>query len=319
MSDIIADNAVDMQTSPSATEDAARAEFNRRFDEQNPPQDAPKKAAAPATETVADDQTEAAKPELTAEELFELKWSDGKDYKVPAVFKDILQNSDKWTKELTQKSQRLADEERQIKTALESEFERVQQQRQFVKEMAKAENLNARLEAYKDIDWVAWASQDPAAAQRHQVIANALRDELGGLQTEISKRVEGEKAETERGRMARIMKAQEQIRESIPDWGPERAKEITQFAVAQGAPMEMLNELNEHPWAVKLLNIALASHKATTAAQPQNQPQPSPTPVPKVGGSAPSAKNPDQLSTEEWMRWRTTDITKKRNLGQRVH
>jgi len=228
----------------------------------------------------------------------------------------VLTKADSLDRDYTQKTQTLAEERKQVEAAIKAEFERLEQTKKYAKESAQVENLRSRVEAYKDIDWAAWAAQDPQAASKHQVIFNDLKRQIGEIEDGIRKRSDEETSNSRRARQLEIIKAQEAIREHIKDWGPELAKKITVFSTKElGIPMDQLNEMNRFPWAMRALHMAMSQHDSLVAAQPQNLPQPSPQPVPKVGGSAPGAKSPDQLSDAEWMKWRNQDIAKKRANG----
>lgn len=254
------------------------------------------------------------------EALAAIKWSDGKEYKVPAVFKDTLEKAGNLDRDYTQKQQRFAQERQEVETALKAEYERVMLHREHIAEMTEGKQIEQQLAQYKDIDFTAWAAQDPQAAGKHQVIRNELTGRLQQLQNSVSEKISNQEREAARQQNISILRAQDEIKKSIPNWGPEVAKSVTEFAAnTLSIPMEVLNDLNQFPWAVRALHMAMGQHQALTSAQPQNLPKPTPEPVPKVGGSAPSAKNPDHLSMSDWLKWRNSNVAKARQSGSRIH
>ena len=332
MSDIIPEDTIvdaisvgtpDSTSSTMTPIEQQRADWNSRFEGQdshgNQDEDAPPVARTPAAKSDAVDQaTQAAKD--IAEAFADIKWTDGKDYKVPAVFKDVLTKAESLDRDYTQKSQKFASERAEVENALKAEFERVQLHREHIEELTEARQLSDRLAQYKDIDFAAWAAQDPGAAGKHQVIRNELGDRLKVLRESVTDKVTKQETDARRSQQVSILKAQDEIKKAIPDWGPEVAKKLTEFSVKTlNIPMEILNDLNQFPWAVRALHMAMGQHSALTAAQPQNLPKPTPEPVPKVGGSAPAAKNSDQLSMSDWLKWRNGQVAKARQSGSRIH
>jgi hypothetical protein len=254
------------------------------------------------------------------EALAAIKWSDGKEYKVPAIFKDTLEKAGNLDRDYTQKQQRFAQERQEVETALKEEYERVLLHREHVAEMTEGRQIEQQLAQYKDIDFTAWAAQDPQAAGKHQVIRNELNNRLQQLQNSVSEKIARQEQDAKRQQNISILRAQDEIKKSIPGWGPEVAQKVTEFAAnTLSIPMEVLNDLNQFPWAVRALHMAMGQHQALSAAQPQNLPKPTPEPVPKVGGSAPSAKNPDHLSMSDWLKWRNSNVAKARQSGSRIH
>jgi len=254
------------------------------------------------------------------EALAAIRWTDGKEYKVPAVFKDVLTKAESLDRDYTHKTQRFSEERKEVETALKAEFERVMMHRQHVEEMTEAKTLQTRIEQYKDIDFAAWAAQDPAAAQKHQVIRNELNLRMQELNNGIQQKITQEEQDNKRQQYVSMQRAQQEIVKSIPNWGPDVAKQVTEFSAnTLGIPMEVLNDLNQFPWAIRALHMAMGQHQALASAQPQNMPKPTPEPVPKVGGSAPSAKNPDHLSMSDWLKWRNGQVARARQSGSRVH
>ena len=61
----------------------------------------------------------------------------------------------------------------------------------------------------------------------------------------------------------------------------------------------------------RLHDAALYRKSLAKASAPVEQ-KPQPQPVRKVGSSAPAAKDPDKMSTEEWMKWRNAQVRKTR-------
>jgi hypothetical protein len=237
-------------------------------------------------------------------EMFDLE-HDGQTYQVPAALKEsFMKNAD-----YTQKTQTFASERKQIEDGLKAEFENVQRQRGYVEQMATGKMLEARLSQYENIDWAGWAAQDPAAAQKHQVIANDLRSQYQNVQQQIADGMQAEQNQTARAQQLAMVSAQAEITKAIPDWGTEVAQRLTKFGTeVLNIPTETLNTMNAFPWAVRALHMAEAQHRAIGSAQPMNQPKPTATPVSSTRGSAKTAKTASEMSTKEWMKFRNKQV-----------
>lgn len=262
-------------------------------------------------------------------EDFETEWDDGKKYKLPVAFKELIDNRHNLHRDYTQKTQRLADERREAEDALRAKADWLDLREKHAERFSRAEAIKDRLKrdygigTDNPINFTAWLA-DPdegkrTSARQHQAIRDELERDLRGLQEEIQKHVTDENSRKERERRERVLKAQEEIKKHVPKWDKDLAVKATKFgSETLGLPMEMLNQFNEHPGAIRALVGFMAQLDALNQAKPENLPQTPATPVSKVKGSAPAAKDPDQMSTDEWMKWRYGDIGKKQSQGLNV-
>ena len=70
--------------------------------------------------------------------------------------------------------------------------------------------------------------------------------------------------------------------------------------------------LSLHPGIVKMAHKAAAFDKQMKSAVGESQQQaPTPRPVAKVGGNAQAARDPDKMSTDEWLKWRNAQLRQK--------
>jgi len=308
---------VDAPDSAAPTGDYSKENWAKRFEEQ----DRTNESTQGADEGGQTEGSEEAAQEATDKaiaKLFKIKWNDGKEYELPEVFKEPLSKFESLDKDYTSKYQRLADERREVEAKLREDYQQNVRMKQHAKEYARAEVLSTQLSQYADIDWQAWALQDPNAAARHQVIRNELAREAGEIQERVSSFEQEQSESAKNSRVTTIIKAQEQIKSEIPEWGPDLAKKVTRHCLTTlKLPMEVLNEANLYPGVMKALYTSMMQEESMSKAMPSKIKSITPQPVPKVGGSAEAAKTTDQLSTRDWMRERYKQLEKANAAGGR--
>jgi len=233
----------------------------------------------------------------------------GKKYRIPkALEAEMLMHRD-----YTQKTQTLAEERRQV------EAQRAQWEEER-KAAAEAEDERLELKAtkkavaqYEAIDWTSFHAQDPENAQRQFMAYQMLRNKAQELEGTVSTKQQAALAREQEQRARILQAANDYLRQQIPDWSPTTAAQLRAVGVEQyGFDARELERVVD-PRFVRLLNDARLYRQSLARASKPVDEKPQPQPVRKVGSSAPAAKNPDQMSTEEWMKWRNAQVKKQRS------
>ena len=270
----------------------------------NPAPEAPELAAADETPEAAtyeaEDGTEAELQAEAPDDDSEEVEHDGQKYRVPKALKDaLLRQSD-----YTRKTQEVAEQRK----ALEAEQQRVVQQaeamRTNIKEYAQLTHLDEQIQTYGKIDWAAFSRDDPAAAQQEWIRFSQIKEHRQGLAGHLQQKEQQMASETQREAAKRTEEARAVLAREIPDWSPELAGKLRDFAVAKGIPEARLAQVT-NPTDVKILHLAylgqqlLDKQKAAVKAPP---PAPANT-VRKVGGTGKAAPDPSSMSPREMARY----------------
>lgn len=237
------------------------------------------------------------------EELVDVEY-EGKTHKLPASLKDALLRQADYTRKTTE----VARERETVQSKLK-EAEVVRNLSVGTMEavsQAKALDLRiAELEA-TPIDGL---SDDVIGRLRQSLVA--LKEQKIGVQDDIRKLVEADR-ERISGETAKFRsEAIEQAAKEIPNFDDKRRADLESLAMKLGVPKEDAEQITDAS-AYKILHLAdigqkfLDRQRATKKvenAQAAN-------PVPEVGGKSTATKDPEKMSTEEWMNWRNKQAAK---------
>ncbi len=238
-------------------------------------------------------ETEDAEPETVEVEI------NGKTYTVPAELKDqFLMQSD-----YTRKTQEIAE----VRKALESQIERVQQAGEAeVSARAQVIAIQSAMQQYQDVDWDQLEAHDPVAAQRHFRQFMQLQGGLEQANKDYQAAVESRTIETQQEAAKRIEQGVAELQRDLPNWGPELATQLVSFGEQMGLSREYMESVTD-PKLVKLMHMAFVASKA--ARKPAAPKIADVKPAARVkGGSQPVAGLDDRLSIDEWQKRRQAQL-----------
>lgn len=233
---------------------------------------------------------------------------DGQKYRIPKAVKPLLMMQADYTR----KTQALAEERRAWEQQRAQQTEATQA---HLKDMARLVALDEQLEQFRKLNWDQIWNQDPSQHTRLVQQFNLLKDTRDRVAGELQQKEQKRQEEEQRARATRLSESQALIAREVPGWSPELAAKLTEYAVGKGLTMPLLERIVlDMPQAVKILHTAYVGEqliaKQKAAARPPAQ---KPEPVPTVSSSrAPAAKDPERMSTEEWMRWRNKQVASRR-------
>ena len=248
-------------------------------------------------------------PDPAVEPLEEIDY-EGARYRVPKALKDaFLRHAD-----YTRKTQEIAETRRALEHRQQLLVREAQEREADFEDRVRLAQMDEALEQYRNVDWAALRSQDPARAQgmfQDFVMLNDARQDLaGGLSAKALQRA----LQAERDLATRLQQSQAVLQREIKGWGPELQDRLREFGESHGYSRAELAAV-EDPRAVRILHLAWLGQQllskqidaARSAARPEA------VPVPQVGkGRAPAARDPDRMGIEDWMRHRNAHIRKQR-------
>jgi hypothetical protein len=266
--------------------------------------DMPRDDLEPAGESDGLDALEATDdaPSDRGAELEDIEF-EGKVYQAPKALKGaFLRHAD-----YTRKTQELADERR----AVEEERARHGESRET---RAALMSLEQKMAAVERVDWQALRRDDPEAAERLRQHAGALVDAHQSLAADLAAGEAEQQVAQQQAHHERLREGHAILSRDIEGWSPELAGRLSQFASSEfGVTPQELAEVHD-PRLVKLLHaayVAANAGKLNRQAQRHVDAQAS-RPAATVGGRAAAGKDPNRMSTEEWMRHRNSQLRRQR-------
>lgn len=247
------------------------------------------------------------------EEEFEEVERDGKKYSVPkALVPSLMKDAD-----YTRKTQELADHRRQVEAQQADLLKQAERGGEISKERVKFESLNERLTQYDAVKWDELEQFDAANGTSHaqrvlreQIQLRAERDRLGG---ELYQKEQSHLQDVQRVRAKQLEEGNRVLTAKIPNWSPEIAGKISAFVQsAYGLSPEEVGQVTDPRWVL----VAHDAMKQAEAAQKtqavqrhvkSQEIQPAATPQ----GRAPAAKDPERMTTDEWMAARNKQLAAK--------
>jgi len=233
---------------------------------------------------------------------------EGKEYDLPPELKDaLLRQSD-----YTRKTQEVAETRKELEARQASIEQQEQLRSEHAEHFAELAAVDRDLQRFANLDWQRWIDEDPQGAQKAQAQYQALKDQRQQAETRLMQS-QDEALKVQREEHAKALEeGQKVLARDIPGWGPDKAREVAQYAVSHGIPAEQVSAIS-NPTHVKLLHKAMAFDRL----QEQRQ-KPAPKkaePAKRVKGKKSSATvDPDKLTPEQWVKWRESQLKKKENL-----
>lgn len=217
----------------------------------------------------------------------------------------------------------------QARQAIEAERAQVQQWRQMQETLLQSDReavaLWQQLEPYQQVDWYAQIQQAPDAETKQKI--SDLKDwyesntrklnEAAGRSRSIRQQ---ELAQATVERQHLVQRGHEVLKQQIKDWGPAKQDLVTrtmaEYGIGKTHPKldeAAILAIDSHPGLIMALHDAALYRASLKKAQTASQPEaPAPArPASKVGGNAPAARDPDKMSTDEWLKWRESQLRKK--------
>lgn len=219
----------------------------------------------------------------------------------------------------TQRSQSVAEKEREIQTRASEIAEQQKFLGAFTKEIAELRSVTSELEtyrAYTPAQWAQWAAQDEETTNKHMARFRALEAQEKTLSDGIRTRAQEADAREKLNRETRQAKMAAELQTAIKDWSPAKMQELRTYAITQNnIPAEIVDSI-EHAGIVKMAHKAFmfdqVMARAAKAAKPASNIVPIAPPKGGGGNSRASQDISDRDSDAEWLRKRNAQEAKAR-------
>lgn len=228
-------------------------------------------AEGPADEAVVEEE-----PQIE-DDLDDIEWEDGKQYRVPKTLKEgFLRQQD-----YTRKTQELAELRRQATAAMQAQEAFSQFQQSTADEQRELTRVQADIERYKNLDWSS-LDTDTYIKARHQL--DTLKERAGEIQQGLG--AKAQQFSNWRQQQARelLQSGENFLRQAIPSWGDEAKKEVRAQALANGYTEDELGQVVD-PRFVKLAWKAAQFDKLQSGKSAALQAAQKAPPVVKPGAS----------------------------------
>ena len=238
-------------------------------------------------------------------DLFEVEL-DGEVHSLPAALKGaFLRQAD-----YTRKTQELAEHRRALETERQALAHEVKAQAGASQDQLRLSALDYQIEQFGEMDWDAYAAEDPQGARglwEHYQSLNQAREQLAYA---VSHHTERHALKAAREAAEEMAKTGEALRTEIEGWSPEVASKLVAYAQAFGVTTEELAEMADaRLW--KLLHKAWRADQAGESEAEARARAIRPA-VTVSGGGAGGGGVRDELGTKEWMRRRNEQMTRPR-------
>lgn len=262
------------------------------------------------------DSEDGQETEQTDEEFDEFEDEDGVKYKVPkAIVPKLMMQRD-----YTRKTQEIAEQRRAFEAEAQAREEAYALREEVFQDSAALTNVEQRLNAYRNVNWAAWQSQDPQGANAALADYTQLRDVHANLQQQVSYKASQLQSRREQEAAIATQKALEHLSRPDPSIGwdgnytPTKRETFTKFVEQFGIPNEEQTSVRSPGW-VKLVHLAMIGKETLSKSKQVSKPAPKPAvkPVPTVtsGKTSAATVDPDKLSPEQWVKWREAQIRKQ--------
>lgn len=236
---------------------------------------------------------------------------EGKKYKLPKELKDALLRQSDYTK----KTQEVAEQRKSIETQKQQAEVAIQAVTQFQKEFTELSMVNNDLDRFAGFDWNAAINESPVDAMKLQM----KYQELVQQKQDLTGRINNIQQEVEQRRSVElkdaIQRANTVLSKEIPGWGADKYVEISKTATELlGISQKELDEtIDPRIWKGlhMISEFQKLQQKSLTKIKTTDKAEPKPTVVVKSSGSSKAVTNPDKMSTEEWLKWRESELKKK--------
>jgi hypothetical protein len=234
---------------------------------------------------------------------------DGQVHTLPGALKGaFLRQAD-----YTRKTQELAEHRRAAEAERRALAERTHAVSQVSRDQVTLAALDHQIEDFADIDWQAYAAEDPEAAQTLWGRLQGLAQARERLAYAVSHHEERSKLQAAREAAEQMAETGRTLQREIEGWSPEIASKLVEYAQAFGVTKEELAQMAD-PRLWKLLHKAYRADEAgqkdgaaRSAAQAQAV-----RPAVLVSGAASGGGVRDELATKEWMARRNAQMAKGR-------
>lgn len=309
---------------PSEQAKALPMEMN---DTTNPEAEAPE-AEAPEVdteETLAADEADEndASESGEGEEEFEELDVDGEPLRAPKSLAEKLKARMMMQADYTQKTQTLAEQRKELEAQRQATEWEAQTREALFNEEAQLFNVRSRLNQFAQVNWQALANEDASQYAALHAEYTQLKDVHDGLAGNVENRKGQLNAMREQATAISLERAVADLSKPDPTTGwdgkfdADKSRKITDFLVQKGANPDSLRTITD-PFVIKMAHLAMIGDEAlrkSNAALKKAAPEAKPVPT-VTSGKTKAYKDPDKMTTEEWLRYRESQLARKQQRSR---
>ena len=235
---------------------------------------------------------------------------EGQEYDLPPALKDALLRQADYTR----KTQEVAEQRKEFAAQQEAFNQQSELAQSAQKEMVQIASIDQAIANFENINWQAWISEDPVEAMKADRQYRTLQEQRSQAETRLQE-AQKQHSEAQQESLAKArQQCAEEVSKRISDWSPELDVKLSQYAEAQGISRDMQARITD-PGHVVILDKARRFDELMAKQKHSAKPKPKPVkPAAKVKGKQAAVKDPESMSTEEWVRWREKQIAKKQAI-----
>ncbi len=239
---------------------------------------------------------------------------EGKKYTLAPELKDALMR----TQDYTAKTTEVADSRKTLEADQASFSAHLERTEALHMEYGQLQALDIQIAKYDNVNWTQAMADDPDQANQAWMQFQQMERARGKIQQDIQTKENDVALEKQRTRAKQLEQGRIVLQRDMPEYSPQYAQELGEFAQKQGYSAEELSEVNHDPRYVKILHLAKIGAASLEKKAAIIDPKPSPDPVtpaavvPSAGRPGAGARNPDRLSTKAWMDRRNKELAAKR-------
>lgn len=256
---------------------------------------------------------------------------EGKKRKVSKALKPLLMLNQDYTRKTQEHSEQVRRDQTTLLQQQQQLSARAQAQRQLVGEYAKVAQLDGALAEYEGINWPAAMARDAQAAQTAWMAQQQLEKQRSAAVARLQQLEDQKTAEIHTSVQRRMEEAGRKVASEISGWSPELQRKLTDTArstygfsdtelaqVYDARVVRLLHDAHQYQLLQRSAAAAAKQQPAPGAAQPaaaQTSAQPVPAAALPSGGAGSAVRSMDdpRLSTDEWMRRRNQQVSKRRS------
>ena len=231
---------------------------------------------------------------------------EGKQYKVPKELKDaLLRQSD-----YTRKTQEVAETRKQIEAERQQFAQQAQLHEATLQHRAEVLSIDQQLQGYANVNWDELIDSDPHTAMKLQNQYRALQEKRQSALQQMSYAQQQVLHSQQQEAAKRLQEGREALAKDLPGWA-EKEDDVVRYAMNNGY------SIDDMKMAVSDKRMAKTIWKAFMFDQMQKSAPTKPKTAPAMpvttvkAKSAPAAKNPDKMSSDEWLKWRNNQVRRK--------
>lgn len=235
---------------------------------------------------------------------------EGKKFKVAKEIKDALLRHADYTK----KTQEVAEERRQVEAMRAQARENAVLQQEVLVEVAKVVSIDQRLAQFSNVDWNRFIDEDPIGAAKADREFRELQAHKAHIINEITQKEHAQNLKREQETAKSVQENMAVLERDIKGWSPQLQQELKAYALETGLTQEEIANIKSAA-QVKALHRAYLYDQLVKKQQASQKSKPAPqsAPVTRIAAKqAGSNKDPDKMSSAEWLKWRNSQVTRKK-------